>query len=354
MRDLLTSCLTSLTLAALVGGGVALDAGPALADDAGALGLGLKAVVSGKEMPAIMIQPQTGIKSLKVSLKRSDGKTLKLRSGAVRAGQQKALKIKQPAGVFTYEATFDVVWADKKKSNFTTSFKATRTGRLAMDISAGDVDMDARRLRFRLTNPAKRAELVILGERGKRLDTVEVDFDGADPGKSLEVTWDPVEGDIIKMELKAWDIANFWVGMEITPFSIEIPHEEVVFETGKSNIRASEAPKLQATMGHIQEALAKHGTLLQLKLFVAGYTDTVGPRDANLALSNQRARSIAAWFRANGLKIPIYYQGFGEAVLAKQTPDETEEAANRRALYILSSQRPPAAGQTPTDRWKRL
>ena len=35
--------------------------------------------------------------------------------------------------------------------------------------------------------------------------------------------------------------------------------------------------------------------------------------------------------------IPIYFQGFGEEVLAKPTPDETDEPLNRRALYILSA-----------------
>ena len=77
----------------------------------------------------------------------------------------------------------------------------------------------------------------------------------------------------------------------------------------------------------VNDALKKHGTLLALKFYVAGYTDTVGNASYNRELSTRRARAIAGWFRANGLKIPIYYCGFGEDVLAKTTPDETDEPA---------------------------
>ena len=44
---------------------------------------------------------------------------------------------------------------------------------------------------------------------------------------------------------------------------------------------------------------------------------------------------------------------FGEEVLAKKTPDETEEEANRRAIYILSSHT-PAGKDVPHNDWKPL
>ena len=176
---------------------------------------------------------------------------------------------------------------------------------------------------------------------------------GAAPGTALELAWPEVEGDIVRMDLKVTDVAGFWVGMQITPFSIEIPHEEVVFESGQAAVRDSEAPKLQTTLGHIRKALDTHGTLLQLKLFVAGYTDTVGGAAYNKDLSTRRARAIAQWFRKHGVRVPIFYQGFGEGVQAKPTPDETDEPANRRALYILSSQ-VPSGKDVPTNAWKKL
>jgi len=256
--------------------------------------------------------------------------------------------------VFTWQARFQVTWGDKSTSDFTTSFKTTRVGKLTLDIKPEDVDLDARTMTFRASNPLARAELVLLGEHGRRLDTVDEDLDAPAPWSPITLSWDEPEGDLLRMDLKVTDVAGFWVGLAITPFSIEIPHEDVKFATGSAAIAASEEPKLQGTMGQIQEALAKHGTLLQLKLFVAGYTDTVGGRQSNLELSLHRARSIAGWFRKHGLKIPIYYTGFGEDGLAVKTPDDTDEPRNRRALYLLSSQKPGATSQTPRDTWRKL
>lgn len=329
-------------------------ASPAIAEP-GDLGLRLDAVVSGKQKPAVVLTPQASVKKLTVTLTREGAKPQTLRAGRVAAGKTKRLTFKTPVGVFDYTASFKVTWADGQKSAFDTTFQITRVGKLELSIGPGDVDMEARRLVFRMTNPAARAELVLLGERGRRIGHEEVEYDGEAPGNELELTWSAPAGgaDIVRMDLKVIDIAGFWTGMQITPFTIEIPHDELEFASGRAEIRATEAPKLKTTLNLIAEALTTHGTLLALKLYVAGYTDTVGNRAYNQGLSNRRAQSIARWYRAHGITIPIYYCGFGEDFLAKQTPDETDEPANRRALYILSSQ-PPTGQAFPAASWKRL
>ena len=73
-----------------------------------------------------------------------------------------------------------------------------------------------------------------------------------------------------------------------------------------------------------------------ITLYIAGHTDTVGNPTHNFKLSQDRARSIAAWFRKRGVKIPISYEGFGETSLAVKTADNIDEVKNRRADYILS------------------
>lgn len=325
----------------------------AQSDDA-RLGLGLKAVVQGSDKPAITVSPADALRSIEVTLTRkSDGKVQRLKAAAVPAGQSKVLAFQHPAGVHAYEAAFVVRWADGDESQFSTEFSATRVGKLELQIAAGDVDLEGRTMSFRLTNPAASAELIMLGEHGRRLGTTVTRYDAEAPGTPLVLSWDAVAGEVLAMDLKVTDIAGFWTGMRITPFHIEIPHEEVEFETGSHAIRASEEPKLERTLGLIREALTKHGTLLSLRLYVGGYTDTVGSRSGNQGLSTRRARSIAAWFRSHGLSTPINYQGFGEDVLAKPTPDETPEAANRRALYILASQ-PPAGASVPRGDWQAL
>jgi outer membrane protein OmpA-like peptidoglycan-associated protein len=323
---------------------------------ASGLSFDLKRVVTGKNHPAIILRPAEKVKKVTITLTRADGKVTKLVAKNLRPGREKAVKVKQENGQFSYDAEFDIVWANKsrKPSSFETQFTFTRIGKLQVSISAEDINLDERTLRCRSNNPTKKMTLEIFGDGGKLLKTLEEDYDAEAPGNYLEMAWDDPGEDILFMRLRVVDIAGFWNAVRITPFSISIPHDEVEFKSGQHVVRASEAPKLQKTMTHINEALAKHGTLLSLKLFVAGYTDTVGSRASNQGLSTRRARAIAAWFRKNGVRIPIYYQGFGEDVLAKGTPDETEEAANRRALYLLASQKPGATKQTPRQKWQKL
>lgn len=331
-----------------------LLAAPALADDAQRLGVQLMASVSGSEQPAVILEPRDEVKRVVIKLVREDKRTLTLTSPGVKAGERKSLPVQQEAGQFAYTADFEVDWADGERSTFKMKFTLSRAHKLEVTLKPEDVDLDARRIKLTINNPAKMAELIIVGQDGKPLKTITKDFAGAAPGTALEVTWPDPGGDILYMDLKVHDVAGFWKGVRLTPFSISIPHDDVEFESGKWEIRKSEEPKLEQTMKHIQEALAKHGTLLTLKLYIAGYTDTVGSKAANQTLSQNRARAIASWFRKHGLKIPIFYQGFGEEVLAKPTPDETDEQANRRAVYILSSQIPSKSGQIPRQNWSAL
>lgn len=332
---------------------VLLAAPAAMAQD---LDFQFKTVVKGKDQPSLIVTPARPLKALKIELVDQDGKKQLLRVGALKRNQSKRLTFKQPSGSSHYKANMEAKWKDTGETQlFAMEFDATRVGELKIEISAEDVDMDESKLRCRATNPVRRIELTVLGEDGKVLDEVSESFDDAPApsGEFMELSWTSTEEKILRMDLRVTDIAGFYTGMRIMPFTIEIPHDEVVFETGRADVRESEAPKLAKTMEHIHEALAKHGTLLTLRLYVGGYTDTVGSPGSNQELSERRARSIASWFRQHGLKIPIYYQGFGERVLAVPTPDETENEANRRAVYILSSQT-PSGEQVPSKAWHRL
>lgn len=317
------------------------------------LGIELKTNVQGGDAPAVVINNKRDVKKLEITLS-SGGKQQTLRAANLGAGSKKTLPFKHGQGTAAYKAELAVTWGDGESDRFALDFEATRVGKLVMDIRSEDVDLDGRTLKARVNNPATSIELSVVGESGRELWSGREAFDPpAAPGTDLSLSWDEPSEKILMMHLKIYDIAGYWVGMKITPFSIEIPHDELVFDFGSAAVRADQTHKLEATWGHITEALAKHGTLLQLKLFIAGFTDTVGDRASNRALSLARAHAIASWFRKRGLKIPIYYTGFGEEVLARQTPDETEEQANRRAIYILSSHT-PVGKDVPTNEWKPL
>jgi len=324
------------------------------AGNAGDLGIQLRTVVQGADQPAIIVNNTRDVKRLEIAVSDPSGKRQVLKASGLGAGSKKTLSFKHPGGTIAYKALIDVTWAGGESDKFTLDFEATRVGKLVMDIKSEDVDLDGRKLKVRVSNPAASIELTILGESGQEIAVSRDVFDPpAAAGTNLELAWEEPSEKILTMTLKVYDIAGFWVGMKITPFSIEIPHDELVFDSGASAVRADQAPKLEATWGHVQEALMKHGTLLQRKLFIAGYTDTVGDKASNRALSHARAASIAAWFRKRGLRIPIFYQGFGEEVLAVPTPDETEEQKNRRAIYILSSHT-PSGPEVPRNEWKPL
>ena len=354
LRTVLVRLAMALGLGLVALGTVPLWPATASAQQADSrLGLELKAVVSGDAMPAIVIQPQEALKQLAVTLTRSDGAAAKkLTSGPVRAGQRKEIPVDQPVGKFSYKAEFVATWATGDPSVFAMSIELTRVGKLELQLAASDVDLDGRTMTFRMNNPAQSAELTLVGSDGKPMATVNKDYNGAAGGTALSISWDAPTSDLLYMDLKVTDVAGFWKGVRLSPFSVNIPHDDVKFDTDKSNIKPSEEPKLEASLKLIKDAVDKHGKQLQVKLFVAGYTDTVGPKEHNQKLSEARAHSIAAWFRSKGLRIPIYYQGFGEDALAKQTPDETPEQANRRALYLLASQRPAPSHDLPRDAWK--
>jgi outer membrane protein OmpA-like peptidoglycan-associated protein len=66
---------------------------------------------------------------------------------------------------------------------------------------------------------------------------------------------------------------------------------------------------------------------------VVGHTDTVGPKDYNLALSEKRAESVAQELVKQGVPVSlITTDGVGMADLAVQTPPNTPSEANRRAV----------------------
>ena len=325
-----------------------------LANPAKDLGVSFTSNVSGKNMPAIFLQPTRDVRSCTIALTRDDGKNMNLRAIDVAAGTKETLTVQQEVGTHAYDAKFDVLWKDGDKTSFTMKFSLTRSAKLELTLNKEDVDLDGRKLTFSINNPIKLAELIIVGKSGKTLKHVKRTYSTTRRNQRLELSWPDPRGDVKYMDLKVHDNSGFWKGVRLTPISISIPHDDVEFASGKWKIRKSEEPKLEATMTQIRSELAEHGTLLSLKLYIAGYTDTVGTPASNMTLSRNRARAIATWFRKNGLRLPIYYQGFGERVLAVQTPDETDEAKNRRAVYILASQIPSKSRTIPDQNWAKL
>jgi outer membrane protein OmpA-like peptidoglycan-associated protein len=209
-----------------------------------------------------------------------------------------------------------------------------------------------------MSHPAGKVKITVVGESGATLADETQDFSGRAAGTPLVVTWSPSrEEPIATIDVVAYDAQGAWVGVQISPWFVAIPHEDVNFATDKSDIDDAEAPKLEAAFNKLNEVLAKdaaHGRQHPgITLFIAGHTDTVGNAGYNLKLSQARARSIAAWFRKRGVRIPIAFEGFGETAPAVKTADNVDEPKNRRVDYILSDE-PPAYNGAVKAAWKRV
>lgn len=333
-------------------GGLLLAPAGARADAVNELPIELNyrsSLVAGRDKPCLQLTAAEDVSKLKVVLRRT-----KLRKAfAARrllAGDSKTFCWRERPGRYEYQVQLQGTYRGSRRQR-QVSITINYLPPIKMLLSRDKIDLDHRKLVFQLNHPADRAELVIRGKGGAVLQRVEESFGEAAPGSPLEVSWEATKGEIVRMELKAFDSDGYWVGTAITPWAIEIPHEEVVFERDRWEIRESEAPKLHAAIKQIRKALKEHASELKVKLYVGGFTDTVGSNSHNRTLSQNRARAIARYFRKNGVTIPIYYRGFGEEALAVPTKDQTDEPRNRRAMYVIAAQAPVISKTITWGRW---
>jgi len=229
---------------------------------------------------------------------------------------------------------------------------------LKVMVDKTKVDMKNHRLEVKMSRPAGKVKMTVYDESNALLAADEQDFTGRGGGTPLIVTWAPSSDAAVgKIELRAYDAQGNWVGVEIAPWFVNIPHDDVNFRTDSADIDAPEAPKLEAAFTQIEEALNKDAAAGRMHagitLYIAGHTDTVGSSTHNFKLSQDRARSISAWFRKRGVKIPISYEGFGETTPVVKTADNIDEVRNRRADYVLSDGAPTLSSSFHAS-WKRI
>jgi len=80
------------------------------------------------------------------------------------------------------------------------------------------------------------------------------------------------------------------------------------------------------------------GGYVHTSVAVSGFTDTVGAPEQNLALSQKRAKLIAAALGHEGVASQrITAQGLGEAHLRIATGDDKKEPRNRRIEILLKA-----------------
>jgi outer membrane protein OmpA-like peptidoglycan-associated protein len=307
----------------------------------------------GSEAPALLVHILEPIAGFHVQLRRSDGQAVDVKGGGG-PGVTRRVALPQPEGRFHYDGELVVHFPNADTGSMPLSFDTEVHGPLKVSVAPQDLDLAARTLRFTLSRPAARAHLTVLMDTGQKAFDGELRFAGEPAGTPLTLRWPAAAGRVLRLSLRAWDTSEFYDGLELFPWQVDIPHEEVHFASGRSEIPAAERPKLDASHARISEALARYGRFAPLRLYVLGHTDTVGSGPDNRALSVARARSIATYFRRKGLRVPLYVEGFGEQSLRVPTADETDEAGNRRAEYIIAVEDPRLQDPPFAPNWRKL
>lgn len=302
---------------------------------------------------SVNVQILEPIAGFELRLKRSDGKDLLIRGGG-QPGQTRVLELNQPEGKFSYVGELKVNLPEGSTGTIPMQFDAELFAPLRMTLEKSDVDLLGRKATFRLSRPADRAKVSVLMDTGRMAMDEEVKFKGDAPETPLTISWPEAPGKVMKIAIQAYDTSTFFTGVELYPWRVDIPHEEVHFDSGKWAVREEEENKLDKSLNLIAEELRKYGRLADIKLFIAGHTDTVGPKPYNRNLSLHRAKAIGTYFRKRGLKIPIFFDGLGEEALLQPTPDETDELTNRRAEYILAIEAPAPANLPVALKWRKL
>ena len=101
------------------------------------------------------------------------------------------------------------------------------------------------------------------------------------------------------------------------------------FQTGGTALTLESQARLSQTL---DEALRRSGA----ELVVTGHTDTKGSLASNDALSLRRAQQVREMYVERGFPAArIEAVGRGERELAVPTPDETDEASNRRVVILV-------------------
>lgn len=307
------------------------------------------------QKPSIAVKAGGEVTSLALTVNRDDGAQFTAGSGPVRAGQSVVLTFGDgKGGVAKWTGKLVARWKSGKQESFDLSFDTQTVGELKVGYALNHLDLEGHKLEITMTRPAGRAAVVVFGEDGRELGKGEATFAGEAPGTWLPIAWTQAPGNVLRIEVRATSKDELTTLLKLMPWSVKVPHEEVNFESGKSEIRATETPKLDASYQKIVDAIAvarRADPALPVRLYVAGHTDRVGSATDNRKLSIDRARAIASWFRERGLPLPVAFAGFGEETPLVETPDEKDEPRNRRVDYIVGLEEPLIGKQRKKGSW---
>lgn len=299
-------------------------------------------VLQGQNDPAVLVTPNKKVLRIRLSLERDDGKKIHAQIKKPKLHKQSALEWKQEPGKHHYQGELVVVFGANNEAAMPLQFDVeVASGAFAIDMQASDLHLDEQRATVRIGCEVDKLDIEIDGEDGV-LAKWSQEQHGSPANTPIDFTWKQKPGPVLRIVVRPTCSNGVHREQHFYPWSYPIEHEEVHFASGSDTIPDDERGKLDSSYKAIAAALKKYGRWGKPSLYIAGHTDTVADKAFNRALSNRRARSIARYFKARGMRVPVFYLGFGEEALLVKTPDNTPEPRNRRAEYIISVNPPEA------------
>lgn len=350
LRPLFASCCrTSCALALL-----SLLSSSALANDVEA---SIKGNVPVGEQPAFVIKVHKDLRRATLEVRSSKG--LHRQSlGPAKKGQSLEFKLPHKnVGKLHWQGKLSADFDDGGSGTMPVGFATEVVAIMTFQVTNDQDDIQKNhRVVVEADGTVSKVDVEVYGEDDALLASQSVPFENAAAGTPLTVDWVPgKEGPVLRVQVTVHDEHGLHRSGQFYPFVISVPHDEVVFDSGKADVLPREEPKLQAALEKIRVVVKRYARGVavgggELRIFVSGFTDTVGGSASNRALSERRARAIGEWFKRNGVGVPVYVRGYGEDVLKVETADETDEEKNRRADYDLSVNGPTGS----LTGWSRL
>ena len=328
----------------------ALLASPVTAQNA--LDVEVRGTVKRGEKPAVILivnQPLRAV-NLRLEGKGAGAPEKPIQLGKTNLRPKKRVTFPLPAQTraetIHWSGALDVVFHNGSEGSLPLTFSTQAFSTIQLTMTRADLQLEKHQMTFRADQQIRTVTVLVTGDDGEDIASLEKTLDTHEAGAPITVSWTPqTASPVLRIRVNVIDTAGFHQQVDYYPWQIHIPHEEVLFPSGQAQILPEEEPKLEAVLPLIEETQKRYGKAIEMtgetmKLFIIGHTDTVGRKRSNVALSRQRAAAIASWFRGRGVRMGIYYRGFGESRPKVSTPDETPEAQNRRVDYTVALQSP--------------
>lgn len=308
----------------------------------------VSAVRVGQGFPKVIVLLKEPALSLALSLAASDGTRIERNVPRARAGRHE-MDLRQNPGSVTWTGQLVVEFKGEGKQELDLSFDTTLRDVPKLTHAQHAVDLEKRTVTVQVDSEGGSIELRVISDEGAELFLSTQAFEGVAANEERTVSWQqPDDARVFRIDVRAVDPHGFYSELELYPWHINVPHEDVLFRSGEAVLHADEIPKLELAWKELKLSLEKYGRFAQVQLFIAGHTDTVGDSASNRALSEARSIAIGRWFQKRGVQVPIFHAGLGESRPLVQTADETDEPLNRRAEYIVAVEPPSGVS------WKRV